>query len=341
MPTRYTSMTLPRKRDYSAAMSDPDFPAATTAPLVSVVVPAFNAADTIDRALVSVLSQSFADLELIVVDDASTDSTAERVAAIDDPRVRLLRLETNGGESRAMNAGIAAARGRLIAFQDADDEWLPGKLDRQVAIMTGDAAISFVCTGLVHIYPDRSIVDVAGFQPDDELWKRLLAETLVAKPCVLARREALDRAGPFDETLPTGADQEMWIRLALEGTVVEIPEVLVNVYRQPGSLSNRYLERTADYLLPAIARHVARLAPRLTRSEVQQIWALRYGSIGRLYFGAGRYRAGLGYLLRAVANGHPPLETLLFVLSASPPGRWLKRRLGLGMEARARREPDM
>lgn len=307
---------------------------ATPAPLVSVVVPAFNAAATVERALASVLSQSFGDLELIVVDDASTDDTAARVAAMDDPRIRLLRLDENGGESRAMNAGIAAARGTHIAFQDADDEWLPGKLARQVDVIEADPDISFVCSGLVHIYPDRRIVDIAGFAPSDALWKRLLAETLVAKPCVLARRSALEAAGPFDESLATGADQDMWIRLALQGTVVEVPEVLVNVFRQPDSLSNRYLDRTADYLLPAIARHTERLEPRLTRAELRHIWATRYASIGRLYYGAGHLRAGLGYLVRAVGHGYPPLETLLYVLSASPPGRRLKRLLGLGQATR-------
>lgn len=313
---------------------------ATPTPTVSVIVPAYNAAHTVDRALRSVLAQSYRDLELIVVDDGSRDDTAARVAAMADPRVRLLRLERNGGESRAMNAGIAAARGRYIAFQDADDEWLPGKLQRQVDAIEADDRISFVCTGLVHIYPDRRVVDIAGFAPSDTLWKRLLAESLVAKPCVLARRDALQRAGPFDEALATGADQDMWIRLALEGTVVEIPEVLVNVFRQPDSLSNRYLDRTADYLLPAIAHHVKLLRPRLNDAEVRRIWATRYGSIGRLYYGAGRYRAGLGYLLRAITHGYRPLETLLFILSASPPGRWLKRQFNLGSQARTTRTPS-
>lgn len=305
-----------------------------SSPLVSVVVPAYNAGSTIERALSSVLSQSFRDLELIVVDDASRDDTAARVAAMADSRIRLLRLPENGGESRAMNAGIAEARGAYIAFQDADDEWLPGKLQRQVEIIEADPAISFVCSGLIHIYPDRRIEDIAGFAPSADLWKRLLAESLVAKPCVLARRSALDRAGPFDEALATGADQDMWIRLAQQGTVVEVGDVLVNVFRQPDSLSNRHLERTADYLLPMIARHIERLSDRLTRAEVRHIWATRFASMGRLYYGAGHLRTGLGYLLRAVGQGHPPLPLLLYVLSASPAGHWLKQRLGVGQAAR-------
>lgn len=126
----------------------------------------------------------------------------------------------------------------------------------------------------------------------------------------------------------------MWIRLALQGSVVEVPEVLVNVFRQPDSLSNRYLDRTADYLLPAIARHVERLESRLSRAEIRHIWATRFTSVGRLYYGAGHLRAGLCYLARAVGQGYPLPETLFYALSASPLGNWLKRLLGFGETAR-------
>src|SRR5262249_39357728 len=103
-----------------------------TAPRVTVLIPAYNASSTIERAVDSVLAQTYSDYEIIVVDDGSRDATADIVASRYGDRVRLLCLTRNQGESAAMNHGIDAAEGELIAFLDADDEWLPDKLSKQV-----------------------------------------------------------------------------------------------------------------------------------------------------------------------------------------------------------------
>ena len=129
----------------SAATPAADTADAPSSGRVSVIMPAWNAAATIGRSIDSVLSQDHADLELVVVDDGSTDATAELVArrAATDARVRLLR-QANAGVAAARNAGMAAASGRYLAFLDSDDWWYPGKLRRQLACMrdTG-AAVSY------------------------------------------------------------------------------------------------------------------------------------------------------------------------------------------------------
>lgn len=301
-----------------------DQPTQPPAPAVSVIVPAFNAGATIERALRSVLEQDFADLEVIVVDDASRDDTVARAEAIGDNRVRILRRERNGGAAAATNSGIAAARGELIAFQDADDEWLAGKLGRQVEMIRADPDMSFVCTGLAHVYPRETVDDIAGFTPGDELWKDFLAATLVAKPCVLVRREALDQAGPFDESLPTAEDQDMWIRLALQGRVAELPEILVRAHRQPHSLSSRDPMAGSKHVLSMVQRHLVALGDRLTATERRHILGRRYSSAGRLCYGNGRYAAGAAYLAAAIVRGHRPVENFAYLMSASPPARWLK-----------------
>src|SRR5579863_3286015 len=104
-------------------------------PAVTVLIPAYNAAATIERAVDSVLAQTFDDYEIIVVDDGSRDATSAIVANYGNDKIRLFRLPQNRGESGAMNEGIAAARGELVAFLDADDEWLPTKLARQVEVL--------------------------------------------------------------------------------------------------------------------------------------------------------------------------------------------------------------
>jgi glycosyltransferase involved in cell wall biosynthesis len=103
-------------------------------PLVSVVVPAYNAGETIGNAIQSVLSQTTSDLELIVVDDASTDHTLQQVVAVGDPRLRVLQLERNSGCAAARNRGVENARGRWVAFLDADDEWVPDRLERLLQV---------------------------------------------------------------------------------------------------------------------------------------------------------------------------------------------------------------
>ena len=132
-----------------SGMSDP-------APPVSVVLPAFNRAASIAGALESVLRQTWRDFELIVVDDASTDGTREAVAAVRDPRLRLLASPANRGAAAARNLGIAAARGDWVAFQDSDDEWLPLKLEKQMARLLAPGA------GFVAAYCGMLVIGRAG-----------------------------------------------------------------------------------------------------------------------------------------------------------------------------------
>ena len=109
--------------------------APSSSPQVSVVIPTYNRASVLGRAITSVLNQTFHDLECIIVDDGSTDQTTQVVAGFEDPRLRLLRLPVNRGVGHARNVGIQSARGELIAFLDSDDEWLSQKLERQAACL--------------------------------------------------------------------------------------------------------------------------------------------------------------------------------------------------------------
>ena len=299
------------------------------APLVTVVIPAFNAAGTIRRAVDSALAQTFADNEIIIIDDASTDATAAIVAREYGERVTLLRLPQNLGESGAMNAGIAAARGELIAFLDADDEWLPEKLARQMAEMKVAPDCSMVVCGCRFIkHQGKAFLDdivcCLAVVPK-EVWRLLLARTLIAKPCVLARASALRLAGPFDTTMAVGADQDMWIRLALVGSVIFVPEILTISYDTAGSLTKVYADKIDRYMLPMIRRHVDAQRHRLSHREIRNIWGERYTSIGRNLYAAGSFVRGAALILRGIANGYSVGANVWYLLTASWPVRALKR----------------
>ena len=164
-------------------------------PFVTVLIPAFNAAATIRRAIDSALAQTYHNFEVIVVDDGSRDATAEIVATYDSDRIRLLRLTHNQGVCGAMNEGIAAARGDFIAFLDADDEWLSANLATQVrALQCNPNAVMAVC-GCRFVGQQGILIRVESDVPSyaqnrAEVWRSLLAETLIAKPCVLTRASA-------------------------------------------------------------------------------------------------------------------------------------------------------
>ncbi len=208
-------------------------------PLVSVVIPAYNAAWCVARALDSVLAQDFQDFELIVVNDGSTDRTAEVLAGYGE-RLRIID-KPNGGLSSARNAGIAAAGGRYVAFLDADDWWLPHKLARQVARMESQQELVFCSTTtLVRTPEGKALPDWRCGEKGGTLLERIFganAHVAGSGSAVLVRRDALARAGGFDETLRSLEDIDMWMRLAVLGDYACIDEPLTVVEKRGDSMS--------------------------------------------------------------------------------------------------------
>ncbi|MGQ9686405.1 MAG: glycosyltransferase family 2 protein, partial [Thiobacillaceae bacterium] len=209
------------------------------APSVSVVIPAYNAAWCVGRAIDSVLAQDYRDFELIVVDDGSTDDTAKVLAAYGDA-IHVIG-KPNGGMSSARNAGIAAARGEFIAFLDADDWWLPGKLARQVALMQSRPELGFTSVAARLEDPQGKLIN---------LWTcnheaRPILLTLFASnagiaggsSALMVRRALLERVGAYDETLGGVEDADLWMRLAALSDYACLPEPLVVVLRRSGSVS--------------------------------------------------------------------------------------------------------
>ena len=182
---------------------------------MTVVIPAHNATAFLGEALRSALDQTFEDLEIVVVDDGSTDATAALAASFGEV-VRVI-LQPNRGPAAARNRGIREARGRFIAFLDADDLWDAEMVSSQVAALEADPAIGLVSTNCWYTDGRRLVPVVRTAQRiahSGHVYRRLVRENFIVTSTVMARRECLDAVGGFDEALHVSEDYDLWLRLS-------------------------------------------------------------------------------------------------------------------------------
>jgi glycosyltransferase involved in cell wall biosynthesis len=266
---------------------------------VSVVVPTHDRRRLLVQTLRSILWQRQVDFEVIVVDDGSSDGTAEVVAGLGDARVRLLRHDTPKGVAAARNHGIAEAAGAWLAFCDDDDLWAPDKLARQLqaAHQTGR---TWVYTGEVHVDADGLVVGGAPPMPPDRLVQRLWHANVVPGGCsgVLLRRDALAGEELFDGgRYRHFADWDLWIRLARRGPPASVPAPLVGYRIHPGNASHDTAGMVAE--LDVVER----------RHGVQVDRVSFYRYVALLCRRSGRRGAAIAYYLRAALRGRRYLAT--------------------------------
>jgi glycosyltransferase involved in cell wall biosynthesis len=238
--------------------------------VITCVMAAHNAASTIEASVESVLRQSFRDIELIVVDDGSTDETVKIIAGIDDERIVVLR-QPRRGPSAARNYAIALSRGEYVAPIDADDIWLPRKLELQLEAIerSAGAAVAYGWTDFVDERLRPSHPDTrATFEGN--VHEALLRQNFIACGSnTLMRLSAVEELGCFDETLHAAEDWELHTRLAARYPFVVVPEVVVLYRHSPLSITSHFLLMERHFL--AACRKIFDAAPGHLRSlEVQQ-----------------------------------------------------------------------
>lgn len=281
--------------------------------LISVVIPAWNRAGSIGRAISGVLAQSYPNLEVIVVDDASSDATAATVEAIiaqdgiaqdGIARVRLVRHDRNRGAAAARNTGVREARGRFVAFQDSDDDWLVEKLARQAAHMAGlpPGHVATFCTKidygcdqdrrygrrLVSVMPDpRETIETG------DLHQRLMRGNIIGPQTVLVARAAFLAAGGMDERLRNNEDWDFFIRLSALGPIGFLDDPLVVVLIGEDGISRKKRSSASSFVrvYGKIRRRPEAAAPLLAYLASQTASKLR---------NIGRPRAARRYLRRAI-----------------------------------------
>jgi glycosyltransferase involved in cell wall biosynthesis len=277
-------------------------------PDVTVVIPTHNRAHLVGRALSSVLRQRDCAFEVVVVDDGSTDGTADMLADLRDPRTRVVRHPVARGVSAARNSGLEQARGSWVAFVDDDDLWAPTKLAEQLAAANRSAEAQWVLVGEVVIDPQLRILETRRPPNSADLF-RVLSYNLVpgGGSGTMVRTDLARRLGGFDPGLSTVADWDLWIRLFLSAPATSIPRPLVAYTRHASSMSHDVtnLREEQNVILQryAVARreHGAHF-----HHAVWHLW------ISRMHLQSGDLRGALASAARMVR----PSESVLFAQAA-------------------------
>lgn len=209
-------------------------------PTVSIILPTYNRAHLLSRAIQSVLDQTYQDFELIIVDDGSTDNTEEIVKSFNDERIKYIWQGENKGVSAARNTGIKMAKGKYIAFQDSDDEWMPEKLEKQVrAFEAALPEVGIVYTGFFTVINDkkRYITSIGVTLEEGDIFSTLLKGNFIGAPTILIKRECFERVGMFDDLFPPMEDWKLLLKMSRHYQFKCIDEPLVTSYLQPDSIS--------------------------------------------------------------------------------------------------------
>ena len=209
--------------------------------MVSVIIPTFNRENTILRSVHSVLNQTYEDLELLIIDDGSTDNTRVLIEQLDDPRIRYIYLGANGGASNARNAGVSHAKGEWIAFQDSDDAWKPDKLQMQMEYASKHPEYAMIYTSYIAHLEDQDIYfPVEPLPPvmEGDMFVSLLSRNVIGAPTMMIKREAFLQSGGFDTNYHSLEDWEFVIRFSRNNLIGYVPEYLMDVYMLDGGISS-------------------------------------------------------------------------------------------------------
>lgn len=245
------------------------------APKVSVVMPVHNRGAMVGAAIESLLRQTLAAIEVVVVDDGSTDDTVARLRAIPDARMVVVEQGHNTGIPAARNAGLAAARGDYVAILDSDDLALPERLARQAAFLDANPGIALVATLSEEIRADGRATGKVKRRPldADAIRAHALFRCPVLQSTVMARRTVLERY-PYDPAFPVCSDYEMFARLTWEHAAATLPQVLVKRRVHEGSISRAKFALTSERNKAVIRARLDAIGMAYTDADVDNHYAI-------------------------------------------------------------------
>ena len=304
---------------------------AAGADTVSVIVPVHNGAAFLAETLRAVAAQTHAPVELILVDDESTDDSVAVAQASGVP-FKLLR-QRNAGVSRARNAGLAAAQGAYVCFLDQDDVWYPDHLARQLKVFSDLSGTNAVVSPYQHWYPGPTGYATstqalparpnAETDPDFTGWvyHQFLRDCWALTSATLLRRQAVLDCGGFDETLPFSEDWDLWLRLSLQGRFAKLnwPPVLYRQHAVQGSRKARPVDHRCQLLLKTAATYglASRDGRHVPRAEFEHLIARYEADFGYVHLQCGDAALGVRVLLRAWRRRPTAARTLALALAGA------------------------
>jgi glycosyltransferase involved in cell wall biosynthesis len=316
-------------------------------PVVTVIVPTRDRARFLSEAIDSVLGQTFSDLELIVIDDGSTDGTRELVCASDDGRVHYVHQPASG-ISAALNRGLRSARGRYVARLDSDDVWTPDMLATLVPVLDSRPEVGVVyARGQVMEESGRVLPDLHGLPerfPGDSL-RSLVYDDVTCNVALVARRECFERAGLYDEQLVASEDWDMWLRVARHYRFAFVDKVVARIRWHDGNLTGPTSPRLAEVLSTRSAPLDKLFQDRALPAAVRAMRSVAYANVdlfrGQRWLQAGKPGRAARSLGSAVRTSEHPITMLTrvvwFTVTAPVLRRWAPGRRALSALADVRR----
>jgi glycosyltransferase involved in cell wall biosynthesis len=292
-------------------------------PKVSVIMPVHNGEKYIVEAIESGLAQTYSNFELIVVNDGSTDGTYERIRPFLD-RIKYVAHPARRGVCAAANTGIENATGKLIAFFDSDDVWLPEKLELQVQYQQEHPQVALVHTDYL-LFDEGGILPKDNSPPDVKragwIFPELFAECVICANTVMVRRDCLEKVGAFDETLYTG-DYDLWLRIARAYEIGYVPRVLTKYRQHPAQLSKTVHTSGPDAepynvtVIKKILRLYPEIPQELGESAVRRRMSMLYFQAAYDFLYKGHLSTARKYLREAIRYQPLNLRCYLYYLTS-------------------------
>lgn len=308
-------------------------------PKVSVIIPTYQHAHFVGQAIESVLAQTYKDYEIIVVDDGSTDNTSEVLAEFGD-QVTVIYQE-NRGLSAARNTGIRASKGEYVAFLDADDVWMPAKLEKQVPLFERNEAIGLVYSDLAY-FDENEVRPGTAFEEappqSGMVYSAIFIRCPIPMPTVIARRSCFDMVGLFDETLTACEDLDMWLRISEKWEADFVNEPLA-CYRFSAGQMHKNQERQLLNFLHVQARAFAN-SPVLRELDISTLDCCFYDlylSLASFYIYQHQGAKARRVLKRYVRMRGLTRHCLKAWLASWIPRRWLSLTIRIRARIRAQR----
>ncbi len=288
-------------------------------PHFSVIIPTYNRARLLPRAINSVLSQSFGDFELILVDDGSQDDTQQVMMKITDPRVRYFRQNENRGQNPALNFGVSQARGEYIAFLDSDDEWLPEFLENIQALFVKDSSVGAVYSKAYGCTNNGVLYDGYQFHLQGNVYKEVLLQGYLSYMItIVVKRNIIDSLGssPFDPSFVYGQDDDFCFRISKLCKIGLVKEPLAIIHND-GDVKGNEPSISRNVKLVAEGRHklINKYKDDILHYCGEKVLATKYLSLGIVYLQCHNYEMAV-YSISASVKLRKALTAFIYLIYA-------------------------